>query len=388
MKIIYITNARIPTEKAHGYQICKMCEEFSNAGAKVELWVPTRDNPIKENAFSFYGLKKNFKINYIKSFDFLKFAKYLGRSSFYLQSLLFFIKLLFKKIDKDAIIYTRNPEIVWPFKLRGFKVNYECHGWFSKKRKKIALFFLKKCGYIITTNNYIKQEFIKNRFDRKKILVAPNGVNMEIFDIDIDKKNAVKKLDLKKEIKNKLLNNKALVYTGSFKAMGTIKGIEEILKASKLLSKDNLVIFIGGTEKDIRNFKSQIKSSKLKNVLVIGYRLHAEIPYWLKAADILILTGTKKSERYRKYTSPMKLFEYMASGRPIIASNLPSFREILNDGNAVLVAPDNSKSLAKGIKKVLKNPDFSAKISKQAHKDVQNYAWDKRAKKILKFVKI
>ena len=388
MKIIYITNARIPTEKAHGYQICKMCEEFSNAGAKVELWVPTRDNPIKENAFSFYGLKKNFKINYIKSFDFLKFAKYLGRSSFYLQSLLFFIKLLFKKIDKDAIIYTRNPEIVWPFKLRGFKVNYECHGWFSKKRKKIALFFLKKCGYIITTNNYIKQEFIKNRFDRKKILVAPNGVNMEIFDIDIDKKNAVKKLDLKKEIKNKLLNNKALVYTGSFKAMGTIKGIEEILKASKLLSKDNLVIFIGGTKKDIRNFKSQIKSSKLKNVLVIGHRLHAEIPYWLKAADILILTGTKKSERYRKYTSPMKLFEYMASGRPIIASNLPSFREILNDGNAVLVAPDNSKSLAKGIKKVLKNPDFSAKISKQAHKDVQNYAWDKRAKKILKFVKI
>ena len=56
MKILYMANARIPTEKAHGYQICKMCEEFSSAGVEVELWAPTRENSIKKNAFDFYNL--------------------------------------------------------------------------------------------------------------------------------------------------------------------------------------------------------------------------------------------------------------------------------------------------------------------------------------------
>ncbi len=52
MKLVYIANVRIPTEKAHGYQICKMCEEFSSQGIKVELWVPTRENNIKEDQIS------------------------------------------------------------------------------------------------------------------------------------------------------------------------------------------------------------------------------------------------------------------------------------------------------------------------------------------------
>jgi len=387
MKIIYIVNARIPTEKAHGYQICKMCEEFSKAGAEVELLVPKRNNPIKKNAFSFYGLRSNFKIKYLKSFDFTKVAKYLGRINFYLQSLLFFMGLVFKKIDEKAVIYTRNPEIVWLFKLKGFRVGYECHGWFSKKRKKIFLFFLRKCDWIIVTNNYIKQEFTKNILYKEKILVAPIGVDIKIFDINVDKKSAVEKLNLKNEIKNKLLNNKVLVYTGSFRAIGVTKGIEEILKASRLLNKDKLIVFVGGTEKDLRYFRFRIKSSKFKNILLIGYRPHSEIPYWLKVADILIYSGTRKSEKFKKYTSPLKLFEYMASKRPIIASDLPSIREILNTENAILVKPGSAKALANAIKFALENPDFCAKISKQAYKDVQKYTWEKRAKRILEFIK-
>ena len=73
MKIIYITNSRVPTEKAYGYQISKMCEEFADAKNEVELWTPVRQSNIKEDIFSFYNIKNNFKIKEIKSFDFLRY---------------------------------------------------------------------------------------------------------------------------------------------------------------------------------------------------------------------------------------------------------------------------------------------------------------------------
>ena len=57
MKILYIANARIPTEKAHGFQICKMCEQLSLQGAEVELIVPKRKNKITQDVFQYYDLK-------------------------------------------------------------------------------------------------------------------------------------------------------------------------------------------------------------------------------------------------------------------------------------------------------------------------------------------
>jgi len=85
--------------------------------------------------------------------------------------------------------------------------------------------------------------------------------------------------------------------------------------------------------------------------------------------------------------SPLKMFEYMAAQRPIIASDLPSIREILNENNAVLIKPDSPDDLARGIEQLLKKPDFSAKIAKRAYQDVQRYTWQKRTEKILDFIK-
>jgi len=118
----------------------------------------------------------------------------------------------------------------------------------------------------------------------------------------------------------------------------------------------------------------------------LGYQDYSKIPYFLKASDCLVLTGTKKSNVSQYQTSPMKMFEYMASGRPTIASDLPSFREALNQNNSILIEPDNPQALVEGIKKVLNNPELAEKISRQAYKDVQNYTWEKRAKIIIDFI--
>ena len=83
----------------------------------------------------------------------------------------------------------------------------------------------------------------------------------------------------------------------------------------------------------------------------------------------------------------MKLFEYMASGVPIIASDTPSIREVLNNNNAMLVKPDDAEALWGGICKLLKDDALGVKISSKSLADSKNYAWGSRASNILDFIK-
>jgi len=84
------------------------------------------------------------------------------------------------------------------------------------------------------------------------------------------------------------------------------------------------------------------------------------------------------------YTSPIKLFEYMASHRPIVASNLSSITEILSNKNSFLFNPDNAKDLAENIQKAVSSD--CSKVVEQARKDVKFYTWEKRAKNIKRFI--
>ncbi len=372
MKLIYIANARIPTEKAHGIQIMQMCEAFSNSGIKVLLITPWRFNWIKRDPFNYYGIKKNFRIKKLPCIDLIPLDFILKNLALWVQtiSFLIFVKvyLMFKKYD---ILYTREQFTGLFFK----DFILEIHS-LSKKIKPFHKKIWKKSKKLIVLTTFLKKRLIETDVSGNKILVVPDGVDLEKFDIGISKKEARKKLRL-------LQNKNLIVYTGH---LYDWKGVKTPIEASKLLNKNNLVIFVGGTKKDIKNLKSQVSNSKLENVLVVGHRPHSEIPYWLKAADVLVLTGTKTSNISEKYTSPMKMFEYMASKRPIIASDLPSFREVLNDRNAVLVKPDNAQVFLDGIKQTLENLHLSDRISEQAYKDVQKYTWNKRVEKILRFL--
>jgi len=91
---------------------------------------------------------------------------------------------------------------------------------------------------------------------------------------------------------------------------------------------------------------------------------------------------------YAFYASPLKLFEYMASGQPIIASDLPALREILNDKNALFFKPEDASDLARAIKMLKSSQTLGYHLSRQALADVKQYTWAKRAEKILKFIEI
>ncbi|MEK7072214.1 MAG: glycosyltransferase, partial [Patescibacteria group bacterium] len=209
-----------------------------------------------------------------------------------------------------------------------------------------------------------------------KILVAPDAVDLDQFlDIKESKEELRQKLNLP-------INKNIIVYTGHLYKW---KGVQTLAEASSFLTDHELVVIIGGTDKDILDFKN--KNKDLRNILIIGHLPQYLIPSYLKAADVLVLPNSAKSTISSTYTSPLKLFEYMASQRPIIASDLPSIREILNNGNSVLVEPDNSKKMAENIMLILQNSLLSDKISKQSYNDVQKYSWSKRANSIVNFIK-
>lgn len=357
---------------AHGIQIMQMCEAFAAAGLEVELVVPKRFNLIKTDPFEYYNVKKIFKIKKLFCLDLLVFQ--LGGFSFLAQTFSFFLVakfyLWFKKYD---ILYTRSEfagalfedyiiEIhTLPEKIKAFHKNT----WLKAKK-------------IVVLTAFIKAGLIKSGVPEEKLMVAPDGVNLNKFAIDIEPSAAREKLNLP-------LDKKIVLYSGSFcfNDWFNWKGVDVALEAAKSFNQDYLFVFVGGEEREV---KAMEKKYQMENIKLISHQEQKIIPDYLKAADILLLPNKKGRSDSEKHTSPLKLFEYMASGKPIIASELPSLREILNQENCLFFKPNDASDLANKIRFLFSRHDLAGRISRQASLDVKQYTWGKRANNILNFI--
>lgn len=372
MKILYLSNQRIPTEKAYGLQIAKMCEAFIELGHEVILVAPTRRNPIKEDIFDYYNVRRNFKLKMIWAPDFYLPGR-LDRLAFevkvFFSGFVLAIHALFLNVD---LIYSRDEWPLWFLSFCRKIIVFETHK-FSKFKKFIYRRF--KNNKLVVVTQGLWHEFEKVGF--KSILVASDGVDLEEFSLDIFQEEARKKVSLP-------LDKKIVMYTGH---LYDWKGVSTLLETARLISnvdKDILFVFVGGTDEDVEKFRETAKG--LNNVLILGHKPHYQIPLYLKAADVLVLPNKGGDRVAESYTSPLKLFEYMASGRPIVASALPSLREILNADNSILVSPNNPVALAAGIQETLKDASRTDKITQAALRDVQQYSWQKRAENIVNFL--
>lgn len=370
MKLVYIANIRIPTEKAHGIQIMEMCSAFSNM-AEVVLLVPKRFNSIKIDPFIYYGLDRVFKIIRLPCLDLTHFN--MGKFGFLVQSISFLIStkiyLFFKKYD---ILYTREQLSCLFFKNNILEV-HSLPQKISFLNKKIW----KKAKFLVVLTNFIKNKLVEAGIDYNKILIAPDGVNLKLFDLDISKEDAVNKVNLP-------LNKKIIMYVGSF-YLYNWKGIDVLLDSIRFFpEKDFVFVLVGGSDKEILKIKEKYR---FKNLILISRVPYGVVPVYLKSADVLVLPNKKGDIMSEEYTSPLKLFEYMASRTPIVASNLPSIREILNKDNAILVEPNNPEKLALGIKEVLASPITISNITKIAYQEINKYGWRNRAEIIYNFIK-
>ncbi len=113
-----------------------------------------------------------------------------------------------------------------------------------------------------------------------------------------------------------------------------------------------------------------------------GMKAPGEVPALLREADLLVLPNRATSVS-ANYTSPLKLFEYLAAGRPIVASDLPALREILRDReNAWLVPPDDTAALAAALEDARARQGLAVRLAKAAFDSAAAYSWDRRAERL------
>ena len=181
------------------------------------------------------------------------------------------------------------------------------------------------------------------------------------------------------------MNGKIVCYSGNIYEG---RGIELLIDASLRLEGVTFLI-VGGLEEEVKTYRDIAQKKRADNIQLVGFVSHESVPTYLLASDILVMPYTssmtiKGGTKAAEFTSPIKLFEYMAAGRPIVATSLPTVHEILrHKENAVLVNPDSAESLCKGLQEVLDNPALACAISERAQSDVRDYTWEERAKKLL-----
>lgn len=380
MKLIYIINARLPNKMAHGSHVIKMCQALARNGAEVTLLLPCGSNKIKEDIFTYYNIDRSFKIIKLPSLGFLPHG---FPGSFILSAISFGLALLiFLLLQRGRVIVYCRGEMALFLKLlpKRFSFFWETH----IKPTNISLYkkvFSKSRGLVVVTRYYQEELAEKFKVPKDKIFYFPDAVDLSLFrKVGLSKDQLRQQLSLPQD-------KKIITYAGKFTTMSQSKGVENILTSFKNLQKKytNIYLLLVGLETgQIPSMKKLLQDARAYQL--VEYVPMDELARYELASDILVMSYPDDFH-YRYYMSPLKMFEYMATGNPIVTTDLPAIRDILSEENAVLVAPDNLTSLSDGLELLLKDEDRGRRLARQALLDVEKYTWDKRAQAIMLFMK-
>ncbi|MBX4189741.1 glycosyltransferase family 4 protein [Candidatus Parcubacteria bacterium] len=373
MRIIYLFNGRLPTEKAHGVQVMRACEGFAKTGAEVTLILPYRRNVLNEDPFDYYQVSHIFDIKKVRGLDFWTPSRLL----FHLQnavSIFWMLKEVWPlKNNSETIFYARDYATLWALSLFGFKPVAEIHDYRLPNPRKYANYVFNQAKMVVANSEGTKEGLLEHySISPSKIAVASNGVDLDFFNIAETKSEARAKLNIK-------TTNPIVAYVGRPESAGTQKGLGTFLEAVSTLPGVASYV-VGGAKESIQQYQE-----KYQNVIFTSQVPYKEIPLYLRAIDVVVIP--LPLNKHATTTSPIKLFEFMAAGKAIIASNLPSLRTFLNDQNAVFFEPGDAQGLSVMMSRVLGDKGLSESISAQARQSVSNHTWENRAKIIIDYLK-
>ncbi len=372
LRVLYIGSPELFSKGASAIHIMKMCQAMGKLGIDTELIIPSNRN--RAELLEYYGVESNFRLTL---FPYFSNSSVRNIAHGVLGSL---YTKLFRRNKYDLVI-TRN--IIYAYlSTTLFKIPtvYDAHHPLVKGGASLFNSF-KDSKYLIrfsTNSKGLADIYLNKGLPKEKLVVAHNGVELEKFQDTSTMKEYREELGLPAD--KKIICYAGNIYEG--------RGVEKLIDVSLRL-KNVLFLIVGGLEEDVNRYKRIVQEKGAHNFELAGFVPHKMVPPYLLASDILVMPYTTKmtikgGTKAQEFTSPIKLFEYMAAVRPIVATSISSVKEILEDGvNAVLVEPDSADSLFEGLLKVIEDHDLADRIALNAGADIKNYTWEERVKKLL-----
>lgn len=355
MILRYLTSVSYPSRLANRIQILKMSEAFSGI-SDFALYV-RKNEASKEELMEYYGLHD---MPHIRPY---------GRIGFFPRS--FFAALaLARQVRKEpegAIFYIREIRLTYflSFLSKKFSLSFyfECHALGKAPRFMYRRVFQKAKGIVST--NKAKVDHIKEMYhvSSERMIAVPNGFDEKLFLSTISREDARERCGLPD-------NRKIVLYSGSVQKWKGAYLIEEIASAFP----DYLFVILGANKNDA-----------VGNVRYIQSRPYAEVPLYLRSADILLAPYEQIEERALYYFSPIKLFEYMASGTPCIVTDLPAIREVVSE-HEVTFSRFSKEGFIEAINDVFAEYDKALGRAKSAKEISMAYTWRSRAERILSWM--
>ena len=382
--VLYFADTRFPIERANGLQTMATCQALAARGHDVTLVTRPDSAPLPRDAFEFYGLPRvaGLTLDTVPTSRGLR----VRRIRFLAAALSMTVR------RKPAIVYTRDlglaalllrlpasrrPRLVYEShglapivvaeraKMLGSKAPPPRPSRLARLDRQERLVWTRASAYVTLTAALADE--LAGRFGpRPEVFVVPDGAQASSIEPET----------------GGLATSPAIVgYAGHLYPW---KGVDVLVRALAL-TRDARGLIVGGHpgEADLGRVRKLIDSFDLeRRIEITGLVRPSEVADRLRAASILVLPNTT-SMTSERYTSPLKLFEYLSLGRPIIASNFTAIREVLTDGqNALLVPPDSPEALALAIERVSRDRGLAFRLAQGALALAPQYTWHERARRL------
>jgi len=367
MKIVAMAGSTIPSDTANSLQVMKACQALVQIGHEVMLLVPGAKNT-SVDLQKHYGLQTDFPIEWLSSASRRMFTWDSTRRA---------------RALKAELIYSWFPQSAVFGLLAGLPVVFEIHiqptGFFGPLWHR-AFANLRGHKRLVSITHalvdILEREFYMH-FHSDQVVIAPNGVDLERFTSLPDAVTARRQIGMREV--------PTIMCTGHLYAG---RGADLFLALARTIPNAHFV-WVGGRPEDIEIWKQRAETNGISNITFTGFIPNRNLPLHQAAADILLMPysrsimGSSGTADSAAVASPMKMFEYMATGRAIVSAYLPVIREILNEHNAVFCKPDDINSWKSALERLLKDEDLRDQLGRQARHDAQGYTWIARAQRIM-----
>jgi glycosyltransferase involved in cell wall biosynthesis len=385
LSVLIPADIRFPLERANGVQIVKTAAALARAGTDTTLLVRRSDDRPTEEILALYGVDPDPRLTVARLSVFHRRGSFrLPRASFLGRAAVRSGLALLRK----RIVFTRDLQLADLLLRAGRRrLVYEAHAVESllygerdriygaggtpdpRKQQRLAArearVWRRAAGFVATTAG-ILDSFRETHGPRDGARVVPNGC-----DVSDGALPALPSEDPPR-----------ILYAGQLYPW---KGVDVLVEAFARLACGRLVI-LGGLagEADLARIRALVEARGLaQRVETPGSVPHALVGAELARAAVVVVPflQTAMTERH---TSPLKIFEAMAAGRPLVATDLPSTREVLRDGeNALLVPASDPAALADAVARLLRDRGLAERLATTARAEAASYSWEARARALL-----